>query len=1649
MLRYKHVLLALLWLLAFASPGVAFSQTGGSYSYFNEWYQSGQDYIKLRLAKDGFYRVSLNDLSNAGVNVSTLNPSDVQIFYRGQEIPLRMVTNGSQLDYFEFLGLRNDGRLDSMIYRTVNPPFRSDPTQQTNRFSSLFTDTTAYFVTWNGGVAVPNRVSTISPNNYSSYNAEPWYRYRSLQEHPDFYFPGGGSNNNAYHVLNPDYVSGEGFIGKGFEIGGYEEYSLSTPGFANSGSPSKVMSRVVSTTTTNQHILSIRVNGTELSRDTTANINIGTREFTTTQNLSNTTLIRFVPLGAGTGPDRGSSCWDLIEYDRIFDLVDSSHTILREWTRTDSTYLRFYNAKVGSEAWLMDPVTKQVIEGTVSGDSLHFLVPGYPGPRDLYVYTDSSLATPTIVPNPSLSNLSDPSSGAEFVIITHRKFSNSAEKYAQYRDTCEVNKLSSRVVYIDDIYDEFGYGSMTPWAIKNFCKYAMDEWTVRPQFFLLWGKGRPAPKEDNRHNFVPTFGEPANDYEYVSNFDPINPSVTPEAAIGRVAIYEDSEGLTYLDKVDDYEHMPYEPWMKEAVFLGGGKTTSEQNAINFAMKDIFSPYVVDSPMGGKIFSYQSFNTGNLSNTELTSEEAINQGAALIHFFGHSGTNIFDVDILEARLYQNLKRYPFMVAFGCYGGDFNNLTASFGERFILEPNKGSIGYLANSTAGFLQQLRIFGDDFYGELFGGSYGKPIGVVMQKTIEEFAVSGNYLGNILTVNHAKQMNLQGDPSVVLRFPIKPDLRITDSDVFFDPESLSALDNEYALNLIVHNDGRTFSDSFQLTIGHRTSEGNVINYPPQQFAPVDLLDTITYPILNTLGPALAGVNEYDIFIDALDTLDEYLEPNNRLSHEVVIQGNVPAIISPYEYAIIDQNRTALSASTFIITRTDGLAYEFEIDTLFDFTSGFRQGSGRVVGSAAFASWDVSFDLLPNQVYYWRVRLADVYPVQWNESSFKYIPGKLGWSQGDEPQFFKDPTDQITMDQTNQFWTFDQFYFQLHSFIQSLNNDNPEYFMGPYGSNGFPSAGVCYTSFDQHTLKPSFLNLPLGDWGFVSAPSPGQFVNDPITMLVEHITSTPDGDHYLLTTAKNPLFSNWRPEWFQALELIGVSAAQVEGLVNGDQFIVFGRKGGAPGSATVIREPNLVIGSGPPTQLDLLMNLEGTFESAQISSTLIGPSDSWTSVDKDWVSLDPFIQEDLLTKVYGVRRDKTEALLFNNLESGEHQIGSINAQEFPFLRLEAEPTDPVFHTAPQLDYWEVYYQPAPDATVDPVSYFSIPDTIQEGQIVNIKIGARNVSDYDMDSLLVRYTFQRSDRSSRIIGEKRFATLPAHEVQELNFEFHSAGWDLEGLSTMIIEINPDLDQVEHNEFNNFYFHRVFVETDGVGPILDVTVDGKHLMEGDIVSPNPEIVIQLNDENPYLPVTISDTTYKIWFGTERTFQLNSQILIEGNTDIEESIGLLPENKAQLIFRPGELIDGEYTLAVQGYDFTGNESAKGEYVIHFEVVNEKAISKVLPYPNPFSSSTRWVYTLTGGEMPYVFEIRIYTITGRLVRIIDLLGNEDVFVGRNVSETIWDGTDEFGDQLANGIYIYKAHVKFRDRFGVNERDEGIDDFFNKNGFGKVYLMR
>jgi flagellar hook assembly protein FlgD len=117
---------------------------------------------------------------------------------------------------------------------------------------------------------------------------------------------------------------------------------------------------------------------------------------------------------------------------------------------------------------------------------------------------------------------------------------------------------------------------------------------------------------------------------------------------------------------------------------------------------------------------------------------------------------------------------------------------------------------------------------------------------------------------------------------------------------------------------------------------------------------------------------------------------------------------------------------------------------------------------------------------------------------------------------------------------------------------------------------------------------------------------------------------------------------------------------------------------------------------------------------------------------------------------------------------------------------------------------------------------------------------------------------------------------------------------------------------------------------------------------------------------------------------------------------------------------------------------------------ISNLLNYPNPFTTSTAFVFTLTGSEVPQNMRIQILTITGKVVREITKNELGPIRIGRNITEYKWDGTDQYGNRLGNGIYLYRVitnhNGKSLDKF--SEQDVFTNEFFTR-GYGKMYLMR
>ncbi|HEY1044833.1 MAG TPA: transporter, partial [Bacteroidia bacterium] len=267
--------------------------------------------------------------------------------------------------------------------------------------------------------------------------------------------------------------------------------------------------------------------------------------------------------------------------------------------------------------------------------------------------------------------------------------------------------------------------------------------------------------------------------------------------------------------------------------------------------------------------------------------------------------------------------------------------------------------------------------------------------------------------------------------------------------------------------------------------------------------------------------------------------------------------------------------------------------------------------------------------------------------------------------------------------------------------------------------------------------------------------------------------------------------------------------------------------------------------------------------------------------------------------------------------------------------------------------------------------------------------------------------------------------------------------------------ERSMVNNSILRYFYVVEDKINPLLDVTFDGKHIGNGEIVSSNPTIYISSKDENT-LNWQTDTNGIKIWLKKPNSSTFER---IDFNTsDVKFYPATSSYNLAKAEFKPGKLTDGIYTLKVQSNDANGTNSGVTEYMINFTVINQASATNFYPYPNPCTNAMRFVFTLTGTEVPDYINIKIMTIQGKVVKELNREDLGDIHIGNNITDIVWDGTDEFGDRLSNGVYLYTVTIKINGQEVTQIQSESISSDLNadkanndmfKHSIGKIVLLR
>ena len=208
----------------------------------------------------------------------------------------------------------------------------------------------------------------------------------------------------------------------------------------------------------------------------------------------------------------------------------------------------------------------------------------------------------------------------------------------------------------------------------------------------------------------------------------------------------------------------------------------------------------------------------------------------------------------------------------------------------------------------------------------------------------------------------------------------------------------------------------------------------------------------------------------------------------------------------------------------------------------------------------------------------------------------------------------------------------------------------------------------------------------------------------------------------------------------------------------------------------------------------------------------------------------------------------------------------------------------------------------------------------------------------------------------------------------------------------------------------------GPELELYLNDENFVSGGISNSNPLLIVTVFDENG-----INTVGNGIGHDIELVIDndLSNSIIL--NNYYEADLNTYKSGKIN--FELNDLSSGEHNLKIKVWDIYNNSSTKE---LNFIVVEENQIqlTNVLNYPNPFTTQTAFYFEHNQNCNFLDLSIQIYTVSGKVVKRINRRVHTEGFRSEGVN---WDGTDDFGEQLARGVYVYNLSI-------INEEGKKAD---------------
>lgn len=411
------------------------------------------------------------------------------------------------------------------------------------------------------------------------------------------------------------------------------------------------------------------------------------------------------------------------------------------------------------------------------------------------------------------SQLTAEGRGADWVVISHGDFLDAAQRLADWRsqDDRFGVPMQTAVVDVQDIYDTFSGGLVDPMAIRSFAKHAAEHWSPSPVYVLLVGDASYDYKNGSgtsHTNWMPAYQDGISMYDewYVR----LDTDILPELAIGRLAVQTSAEADAVVDKIIRYEREPdvgvwrgrnllvaddltnpQKPQDYESYFLADAEGLA-RHLLPYDL-DLVKHYLAAYPLEGR--------TKPQARDEYI--RLFNEGNLLVTYLGHGNPETLaheQMFVLSRDLesIDNGSRWPFMYTAASQVGVFDDPSRqSMPELLLNRADGGVIGFISATRVGFHNSNMVLARQWYGNMFRSEEPHvPVGLALTaaKQIVQPLVDRDSQINI------QRYSLLGDPALRLARP----RNLVEIEV---QDTISALEEVRVRGRVLDADGRSFDD--------------------------------------------------------------------------------------------------------------------------------------------------------------------------------------------------------------------------------------------------------------------------------------------------------------------------------------------------------------------------------------------------------------------------------------------------------------------------------------------------------------------------------------------------------------------------------------------------------------------------------------------------------------------------------------------------------------------------------------------------------------------------------------------------------------------------------------------------------------------------